>query len=84
MTATFNRHRQTDDTGSRRRTADASSGPPTRAGPASTRDYTAEDVVRLRGSVLEEHTLARRGAERLWKQLTEEHTEDRSPARSAR
>jgi len=33
------------------------------------RSYTAEDVVRLRGSVVEEHTLARRGAERLWKAL---------------
>jgi isocitrate lyase len=31
-----------------------------------TRDYSAEDVVRLRGSVKIEHTLARRGAERLW------------------
>jgi isocitrate lyase len=31
-----------------------------------TRDYTAADVVRLRGSVQEEHTLARRGAEKLW------------------
>jgi len=30
------------------------------------RTYTAEDVVRLRGSVVEEHTLARVGAERLW------------------
>ncbi|TDE11837.1 isocitrate lyase [Jiangella asiatica] len=30
------------------------------------RTYTAEDVVRLRGTVREEHTLARRGAERLW------------------
>jgi isocitrate lyase len=30
------------------------------------RNYTAEDVVRLRGSVQEEHTLARRGAEKLW------------------
>src|SRR6059058_6289840 len=30
------------------------------------RDYTAEAVVRLRGSVQEEHTLARRGAEKLW------------------
>ncbi|MGN6473709.1 MAG: isocitrate lyase, partial [Mycobacteriales bacterium] len=30
------------------------------------RNYTAEDVVRLRGSVTEEHTLARRGAEKLW------------------
>ena len=30
------------------------------------RDYTAADVIALRGSVREEHTLARRGAERLW------------------
>ena len=30
------------------------------------RTYTAADVVRLRGSVTEEHTLARLGAERLW------------------
>ncbi|GGD34696.1 isocitrate lyase [Microbacterium faecale] len=34
------------------------------------RDYTAEDVVRLRGSVREEPTLARRGAETLWERLT--------------
>mgnify|MGYP001076675311 FL=1 len=33
------------------------------------RDYTAEDVLRLRGSIEVEHTLARRGAERLWRQL---------------
>ena len=31
------------------------------------RTYSAEDVVRLRGSVPIEHSLARRGAERLWK-----------------
>ena len=30
------------------------------------RTYTGEDVMRLRGSVVEEHTLARLGAERLW------------------
>ncbi len=30
------------------------------------RTYTGEDVVRLRGSVVQEHTLARLGAERLW------------------
>jgi len=36
------------------------------------RTYTAADVVRLRGPVQEEHTLARRGAERLWRQLHEE------------
>ncbi|GAB3181266.1 isocitrate lyase [Nesterenkonia halophila] len=37
------------------------------------RDYTPEEVVRLQGSVLEEQTLARRGAEKLWGQLTAEH-----------
>jgi isocitrate lyase len=30
------------------------------------RDYTAEDVIALRGSVAEEHTLAKRGSENLW------------------
>jgi len=35
------------------------------------RTHTAADVVRLRGSVQEEHTLAKRGAERLWKLLHE-------------
>jgi isocitrate lyase len=33
------------------------------------RTYTAEQVVRLRGSVVPEHTLARLGAERLWELL---------------
>jgi isocitrate lyase len=33
------------------------------------RPYSAEDVVRLRGSFPIEHTLARRGAERLWRLL---------------
>ncbi|WP_235534598.1 isocitrate lyase [Oerskovia sp. Root22] len=37
------------------------------------RDYTAEDVVALRGSVREERTLARRGAEKLWDLI---HTEE--------
>src|SRR5690349_17363503 len=36
------------------------------------RGYTAEDVVRLRGSVQIEHTLARRGAEKLWRLLHDE------------
>ena len=36
------------------------------------RGYTAADVVRLRGSLQVEHTLARRGAEKLWNLL---HTE---------
>jgi isocitrate lyase len=35
------------------------------------RDYTAEDVVRLRGSVRIEYSLARAGAERLWTLLGE-------------
>ncbi|HEY7195999.1 MAG TPA: isocitrate lyase [Gaiellaceae bacterium] len=35
------------------------------------RAYTPEDVARLRGSVLVEHTLARLGAERLWRLLTD-------------
>ena len=33
------------------------------------RTYTARDVIRLRGSIQEEHTLARVGAERLWSLL---------------
>lgn len=36
------------------------------------REYKASDVVRLRGSVKIEHTLARLGAERLWNLLHEE------------
>lgn len=36
------------------------------------RTYEAEDVVRLRGSVVPEHTLARLGAERLWQLLADE------------
>jgi isocitrate lyase len=36
------------------------------------RGYRAEDVVRLRGSLAIEHTLARRGSEKLWKLVTEE------------
>jgi hypothetical protein len=33
------------------------------------RDYTAEDVIALRGPVREERTLARRGAEKLWEDI---------------
>ena len=40
------------------------------------RDYTAADVVALRGPVREEQTLARRGAERLWELLQREGTTD--------
>ncbi|OCA82988.1 isocitrate lyase [Bacillus sp. FJAT-27225] len=36
------------------------------------RTYTAQDVVKLRGSLDVEHTLARRGAEKLWNLLREE------------
>src|SRR6478609_6089518 len=35
------------------------------------RGYTAEDVYRLRGSLQVEHTLARRGAEKLWRLMHE-------------
>src|SRR5687767_1721113 len=35
------------------------------------RGYSAEDVYRLRGSVQVEHTLARRGSEKLWKLMHE-------------
>ncbi len=33
------------------------------------RDYTAEDVVRLRGSIRKDYALARSGSERLWKMM---------------
>ena len=36
------------------------------------RDYSAEDVIALRGSVREDRTLARRGAENLWRYFDEE------------
>ncbi|TIH36650.1 isocitrate lyase [Subtercola vilae] len=44
------------------------------------RDYSADDVVGLRGSVTEEHTLARRGSERLWELI---HSEEWVPALGA-
>jgi isocitrate lyase len=44
------------------------------------RDYSPEEVERLRGSVRIEHTLARRGAERLWSLL---HSEDYLPTLGA-
>jgi isocitrate lyase len=37
-----------------------------------TRTYSAEEVARLRGSVVPEHTIARLGAERLWNLLQDE------------
>jgi len=36
------------------------------------RDYTAADVVRLRGSVKIEHTLARLGAQKLWRLVNQD------------
>jgi isocitrate/methylisocitrate lyase len=36
------------------------------------RPYTAEEVVKLRGSFIVEHTLAKRGAVRLWQSLKQE------------
>jgi isocitrate lyase len=44
------------------------------------RTYTAQDVVRLRGTVQERHTLAERGAARLWQLL---HDEDHVDALGA-
>ena len=44
------------------------------------RGYTAEEVVKLRGSVEIKHTLAERGAKRLWEML---HTEPYVPALGA-
>ncbi|PFH87881.1 isocitrate lyase [Bacillus sp. AFS088145] len=38
-----------------------------------TRTYTAEDVIKLRGSIDIEQTLAKKGAEKLWKLLNEEN-----------
>jgi len=37
-----------------------------------TRPYSAAEVIKLRGSIDIEHTLARRGSEKLWKLLNEE------------
>ncbi|WP_344680865.1 MULTISPECIES: isocitrate lyase [Actinomycetes] len=39
------------------------------------RDYGADEVAKLQGSVQEEHTLAKRGSQKLWEQLTAEHAE---------
>ena len=36
------------------------------------RDYTADEVVRLRGSIREQHTLALRMSQQLWDLLTTE------------
>jgi isocitrate lyase len=40
------------------------------------RDYTAQDVIDLRGPVREEQTIARRGAEKLWELIQSTGSED--------
>ena len=45
-----------------------------------TRDYSARDVIRLRGCVAGEHSLSRDGASRLWDLL---HRQDAAPALGA-
>jgi isocitrate lyase len=37
-----------------------------------TRPYSAEDVVRLRGTIHVEHSLAKRGAEKLWQKMADQ------------
>ena len=51
------------------------------------RTYSAEDVVRLRGSVHIEHSLARLGAEKLWRSMSEKPSQNAAraaPSRSPR
>ena len=43
-----------------------------------TRAYSAEDVVRLRGTVAVEHSLAKLGAEKLWRRCTANPSSTRS------
>jgi isocitrate lyase len=45
------------------------------------RPYSGEDVVRLRGSVPIDYTIARLGAEKLWKLLSENEPTSRRSAR---
>ncbi len=47
------------------------------------RDYTAQDVIDIRGSVREERTLARRGAEKLWELINRGADEQGEPQWSA-
>ena len=65
-------HREADNLGARWKTAARWRG--------IERTYPAEDVIRLRGSISVEHTLARLGAERLWSLMT---TRDFVPALGA-
>src|SRR4029450_4712088 len=48
------------------------------------RGYTAEDVFRLRGSLQVEHTLARRGSEKLWSLMQTKRCVDRRGASPGR
>ena len=49
----------------------SAAGTRARAGAASQRGYNAEDVVRLRGTIAVEHSIARLTAEKLWRYLNE-------------
>ena len=63
----------TPELGSRlRQTSSRPAGATTPAGAESSARTAAEEVVRLRGSVVPEQTLARLGAERLWELLRRE------------
>src|SRR5689334_16677007 len=68
--ASPNGHKDLSRAGQAARLAGEWSADPRWAGTA--RSYSADDVIRLRGSVQEEHTLARIGAERLWSLLHSE------------
>ena len=43
------------------------------------RSYSAEDVVKLRGTVQVEHTLARLGAEKFWRLVNQDDPEEGQP-----
>ena len=58
--------------GTRRQSRSSAIGTTTRAGTASRATTRPTDVLRLRGSVDIEHTLAELGAERLWELLNDE------------
>src|ERR1700712_1980560 len=47
------------------------------------RAYSAEDVIALRGTVQEEHTLAKRGAENLWNLIQSSNEDEWIPALGA-
>ena len=47
------------------------------------RPYTREDVNKVRGSIMVEHTLAKLGAEKLWARLNDGHDESTKVGRKA-